>query len=352
MVVVGAGVAGLVATAELTATGASCVCLEARDRIGGRLLSVAIAGGALDLGATWFWPGERRVERLVRELGLAVHGQQTSGAALVETPEGTERLSGNPFDVPAHRFSDGAHGLAAALAGRSPAATIRVSTPVSRVEYDGRAMVVVALGERVQAEHVVLAVPPALAARSIAFHPALPDRLLGVARQTPVWMGAVAKVVAHYTYPFWRTDGLAGSAISHTGPLRELHDMSGPGGYPAALFGFVPAGSNRPAPTVDAVIGQLVRLFGPQAAAPTRVLVQDWSAESYTSPPGVESLNAYQFFGDPLYAQPALNGRLHWATTETAGESPGHIEGALAAAERAVTAVGAALRLSGSDKDR
>ncbi|MFC9506007.1 hypothetical protein [Streptomyces sp. NPDC057002] len=46
----------------------------------------------------------------------------------------------------------------------------------------------------------------------------------------------------------------------------------------------------------------------------------------------------YSLFGHPLYRRPALDGRLHWASTETADRYAGHIEGAPAAAERAVTA--------------
>jgi hypothetical protein len=40
----------------------------------------------------------------------------------------------------------------------------------------------------------------------------------------------------------------------------------------------------------------------------------------------------------PLYRRPAPEGRLHWASTETADRYAGHIVGAHAAAERAVTA--------------
>ncbi|SED39710.1 Flavin containing amine oxidoreductase [Streptomyces melanosporofaciens] len=43
----------------------------------------------------------------------------------------------------------------------------------------------------------------------------------------------------------------------------------------------------------------------------------------------------HSLFGHPLYQQPALDGRLHWASTETATAHTGHIEGALASAERA-----------------
>ena len=34
-----------------------------------------------------------------------------------------------------------------------------------------------------------------------------------------------------------------------------------------------------------------------------------------------------------------MDGRLHWASTETATMTPGHIEGALVAGERAVRAI-------------
>ncbi|WP_246096725.1 FAD-dependent oxidoreductase [Streptomyces botrytidirepellens] len=50
-------------------------------------------------------------------------------------------------------------------------------------------------------------------------------------------------------------------------------------------------------------------------------------------------LAGYSLFGHSLYRQPALDGRLHWASTETAPDHAGHMEGALAAAERAAHAV-------------
>ena len=55
MVVVGAGIAGLAAAAQLRANGfESVVVLEARDRIGGRIWTDAFGGGIpIDLGASW-----------------------------------------------------------------------------------------------------------------------------------------------------------------------------------------------------------------------------------------------------------------------------------------------------------
>jgi monoamine oxidase len=149
----------------------------------------------------------------------------------------------------------------------------------------------------------------------------------------------VAKAVAVYPEAFWRHDGLAGAAISHLGPLREVHDMSGPGGVPAALFGFAPLAPGVPTPTDEEIVAQLVELFGPAAAAPTEVIVKDWRADIHTTPPGATAHAAASTYAHPLYQQPAGDGRLHWASTETAPVAPGHIEGALAAAERAADAI-------------
>jgi len=326
-VVIGAGISGLSVADQLIRAGQTVTVLEARDRVGGRLL-----GSPLDLGASWFWPGEHRVPALTQRLGIEIFDQYRNGDAIIDDLTGVQRYPGNPIDVPAHRIVGGTASLAATLAEQLPPGTIQLGQPVLKITDD---LSVVTNDQEWQADHVVLALPPALAAHTIKLPSQLPPELIDVASRTPVWMGDSVKVVAIFSKPFWRGEGLAGAAMSRRGPLGEIHDMSGPSGEPAALFGFARAASMHPGIETD-IREQLTRIFGPGAAEPIDLLISDWSREQWTAAPITGGSPEYGMFGHRLYRQAALGGRLHWSSTETAQTFAGHIEGALEAAERTV----------------
>jgi monoamine oxidase len=72
-VVVGAGLAGLVAADELTRGGAEVVVLEARSRVGGRVWSQTLPNGAVvEMGAEYILPGNTAVLELVERFGLGL----------------------------------------------------------------------------------------------------------------------------------------------------------------------------------------------------------------------------------------------------------------------------------------
>lgn len=77
--VVGAGLAGLRTAVALSDVGATVTVFEARERVGGRVLSAprprrdgANPPLVLDLGAQWVGPGQSEVLRLIKELRLHV----------------------------------------------------------------------------------------------------------------------------------------------------------------------------------------------------------------------------------------------------------------------------------------
>jgi monoamine oxidase len=71
IVIVGAGLSGLMAARTLLATGVEPLVIEARDRVGGRTWTrPADDGTPLDLGGQWIGPTQRRVLALAEELGV------------------------------------------------------------------------------------------------------------------------------------------------------------------------------------------------------------------------------------------------------------------------------------------
>lgn len=83
--VVGAGLAGLVAARDLAAAGKDVMVLEARDRVGGRILNEALddTGQVVEVGGQWVGPGQERVAKLIAELGLETFPTHDEGRHLV-----------------------------------------------------------------------------------------------------------------------------------------------------------------------------------------------------------------------------------------------------------------------------
>ncbi|MEX2112465.1 MAG: FAD-dependent oxidoreductase, partial [Pirellulales bacterium] len=96
-VIVGAGLAGLTAARDLVRGGASCVVLEARDRVGGRTLSQPLAGATIDTGGQWIGPTQHRLAALAQELNVATFPQYHTGRKLLSW---AGKLSSYEADLP------------------------------------------------------------------------------------------------------------------------------------------------------------------------------------------------------------------------------------------------------------
>jgi monoamine oxidase len=351
IVVIGAGLSGLYASHLLAQAGQKVLLIEARERIGGRILSQGLADAThrIDLGPSWFWPGMNpRIEGLVREFGLDAYPQHTHGAYAIEAPDGkVHRQHSTWAQSPSSwRIAGGMQSLVDALQARiADRVHLKTGTRV-------RGMALRANGVELELEdasgrwtqtatQVVLTIPPRLTAQDLRMEPAWPETLLKDMRHTPTWMAGQAKFAAIYPRAFWREAGWSGDAMSNRGPMGEIHDASDATGDNAALFGFVGA-----SPAYRAGIGrvelerqalaQLVRIFGEQAGQPLWSGVQDWALEPLTAASADQQPLAYH----PVYGDPALpsdwNGRLWLAGTERSANYGGYLEGALESAEVAV----------------
>jgi polyamine oxidase len=75
VIVVGAGIAGLTVANALAHAGIECVVLEARDRIGGRLHTIDVAGSPVDMGGSWIsHPVGNPLRDVAHRFGIACRG--------------------------------------------------------------------------------------------------------------------------------------------------------------------------------------------------------------------------------------------------------------------------------------
>jgi monoamine oxidase len=101
--VIGAGAAGIAAARHLLAQGLTVAVIEARERIGGRAVTVAIKGHPVDLGAHWLHAGPiNPLVRIGRERGERLRGAPVDGHLFVRgrpSGKGEQRALDRAFAV-------------------------------------------------------------------------------------------------------------------------------------------------------------------------------------------------------------------------------------------------------------
>jgi monoamine oxidase len=95
VIVVGAGLAGLMAARQLSAAGRSVLVLEARDRVGGRTVNASIGGGKIcEMGGQWVGPSQKRLLALAEELGIETFPTHCEGRNVLELRGRLRRYKG------------------------------------------------------------------------------------------------------------------------------------------------------------------------------------------------------------------------------------------------------------------
>ncbi len=85
VVVVGAGLSGLAAARAIADSGREVVVLEARERVGGRLLNATLGDRVtVDVGGQWVGDDHERVRRLATDLGVEIFPQYGAGRNLLD----------------------------------------------------------------------------------------------------------------------------------------------------------------------------------------------------------------------------------------------------------------------------
>ena len=220
-----------------------------------------------------------------------------------------------------------------------------LNTPVRRIEQAKGGVTVVSDRVTVRAKRVVVAVPPTLAGR-ISYEPLLPFQRDQLTQR--FGQGTLTKVAAVYDRPFWRAEGLNGTAVSTNGPVSATFDDSPPDASltrgPGIIFGFVGGDNARayaihsPKARRELVLKEYAQLFGKQALKAKDFFETPWSGQEWTRgcPVGIPSTGTLLAYGSWL-RRPV--GRIHWAGTETSDYWNGYMDGAVRSGERAATEV-------------
>lgn len=360
--IIGAGLAGLYAGTLLHSAGIDFKLIEARERLGGRILSAnesgTISEDGFDLGASWFWPHiQPQLAAVVQKLGLSSFAQHNDGDVIFErmSRETPWRYRATQQEPQSMRLAGGTGALVRALAERLPQASLHLDACVTKMVL-GRVSVRVTItnsraGEyALDAGQVIAALPPRLVAK-VSFEPPIPSTIFHRWRETATWMAPHAKFFAVYDRPFWRDARLSGTAQSLVGPLAEIHDATTASGK-AALLGFVGVSADQRASLGEerlakACIQQLARLYGPEAGRPRSTIVKDWATDPHTATAEDRAGGGHPTPLNESWVTGAWQDRLSLGGSETSDTEPGFLAGAIAAAERAVSEV--IKRLGASD---
>jgi len=342
IIIIGGGLSGLIAAWQLRSSGLDVKVMEARKRFGGRILTVPGEDGTdCDLGPSWIWPGQPLVANLLNHLNISFYDQFSEGAVLFQQIDGSiEKITEPSPMAGSRRIQGGIGNLTDRIVSEIDASHRFLSQRVTGLSIDKNVITIDAMGPsgkiQASAQQVALAIPLRLASK-LTFTPELPPDTRQALTDIPTWMAGHAKFFAVYDKPFWREEGLCGTAFSQCGPLAEIHDASPDSGHSFSLFGFSridAEGRNGMEQTEfnNQAISQLAVLFGDQANRPKAIHFQDWSREEFTaSADDLNPLIGHSKYGLDLELGDAWDGKLSFICSETSIRNGGLIEGALEA---------------------
>lgn len=353
VLIIGGGLSGLHTAYECHKRNVKYLLLEARDRLGGRVLSWNADKqeydpqlAAFDLGPSWFWPGQARMHAVLTELGLEkdIFFQYGDGDAVYEDNQGNiQRGVAGVSMSGAYRLKGGIRQLITAISDRLSNESVVCDAVVSDIKYTPENIIATFknnnISHQVSSKRVVMALPPRVALDRINFCPAFSQDRTHQLNEVATWMAGHAKLVCIYEQGFWRKQDFSGDVISHHGPLQEVHDASAEDGSLNALFGFLGVQAvnrkDRQGELKKMAIAQLARIFGEQALNPIAVYLQDWAMEPYTSTQldqEIQRFHPANNIGE--VCEKSWADRLIWSGSEAADYSQqnnGFLEGALEA---------------------
>ncbi|HEU4465869.1 MAG TPA: NAD(P)/FAD-dependent oxidoreductase [Agromyces sp.] len=214
---------------------------------------------------------------------------------------------------------------------------VKLNQPVRTLQWStdaaagGSTVVAVTDELEVHAREAILAVPPVLYSR-ISYEPPLPRRQHQLHQHLS--MGFVIKVHAVYETPFWREQGLSGTAFSPWELVHEAYDNSNHDDPRGTLVGFVADEEADGVFQLSAeerkarILESMSHYYGEQAKHPVVYYESDWGSEEWTRGAYAASfdMGGLARYGADLRTPV---GPIRFACSDMAGKGYQHVDGAI-----------------------
>lgn len=335
IIIIGAGLSGLLTAYRLKQEGIPFKILEARNRVGGRINTVYGSDNTpVEMGATWFSSQHTNLIALLNELGINYFEQYMEGTVFFQpfstSPAESIQIPSQP---PSYRISGGTSNLIDILYKKLDKKDILLNQSVKEIRFNKDSVQVTA-DDVFKGSKVILSIPPKLWATKILFEPNLPSDLTNIALHTHTWMEDSIKIALTYNQAFWQQENLSGTLFSNTGPITEFYDHCNQERSTYALCGFINSAFKNLSDTErrTRVMDQIKNVFGEKAEAFNEYVECIWSKEKNTFVGSDTPLFPHQNNGNSVFNKTYVDGKLLISSAESASEFPGYMDGAVSIA--------------------
>jgi monoamine oxidase len=242
IIIVGAGLTGLTLAYYLKNHQMDVAIVEARNRLGGRILTKQKPNSAnIELGATWLGKQHIKLLHLLGELQIQIFEQEMGNTAIYEI------YANDPFEIvdlpksddPSYRIKNGTHHIINSLVEKIDASQIYTGQAIGSIIKTNNFIEARSDTHIFKGSVIISTLPPLLFAESIHVDPPLPNELIEIAEKTHTWMGNSIKVGLSFDQKLWIGKNRSGTIFSNVGPINEMYDHSNFEDTLFALKGFL-----------------------------------------------------------------------------------------------------------------
>ena len=337
VIIVGGGLSGLILARNISKQNKTWKLLEATKVFGGRIQNDS-SGNEIDLGGAWIWSNQKVMLELIQSLQLKLFPQP-----------------GND-DHSSLRVVGGAETIVTALVDGLDDSCIETNCQATTFQRISKDLVSVqsSSGKLFHAKTICLTCPPKIIDLHMTFHPVFSKSKKEAMSCSQTWMAGVTKVaLLYHCEKFW-SDQLSNGGLcpENHRPAFQYYDASPLDGAVCALTFFTLASfstHNNDENLARDCANQLCESVSECTKVDFKTIekirqfddyhVKRWPLHKFISEtPNPTSISPHPE-PNPHLAQSEWDGRLFFAGTESDLQSPGLMEGAVNAANRATNEI-------------